>query len=136
MSRFLLKAALVLGSVSFVAGSARAELRTYGAYASQADADAVGQAEIDNNGATGYGAGYQTDDPEEKGRGPGYYVTVIYPDAPAPTPNPGGLLGVPFPGGPGSADPADPGAGDPDPADPGAGDPDPADPGPDDGGGE
>lgn len=115
MSRFMLKAALGLGVTALLAVGARADYRWYGSYDSQALADAAGQAEIDNHGADSYGAGFQPDDPTGGGGGPGYYVLVHYPDAPAPgtPPAPGGILGVPFPGDP---DPADP-----DPNDPGQG---------------
>jgi len=111
MSKFMLTVALMLGAVSLVGGSARADYRWYGPYNSQAQADAVGQGEIDNNGAGSWGAGYQPDDPTGGTGGAGYYVVVQYPDQPTAgaQPNPGGLLGVPFPG-----DPGDPGDSDPD----------------------
>jgi hypothetical protein len=92
MSKFLLTIALILSSVGLKAspaltrseGSVSApvmmdQLIVYGAYDSQAAADARGDYEINYNGADAYGAGYCDSDPEGGNRGPGYYVAVHYP---------------------------------------------------------
>jgi hypothetical protein len=143
MSRLMLTVALVLGSVTLVGGSARAETVCLGCFTTEAAAEEVGNIELHNFPGARYSIKYFSEDPRDGSPNEGYYLLVAYPGqapfylTPPPPPLEGDYSGILHPGDeiPIGDNVHVPYPGDPEPDEPGVTDPGPDEPGPDDDGG-